>query len=130
MRPQSHHLRKAGSIMLRKSASEMSPMVYRASFVRRLVPFAFGALIVAIGCGGGGSANTPPPPPVMSLSLYTSSVDIQQDGNLETGIPVTVTNPPGPVTFTVTGLPIGISAEVTTITDPPNIDISGGKNVP
>jgi hypothetical protein len=47
----------------------------------------------------------------MTLSLPVSSVDLQQDGNLDPSLVLTIANAPGPVTVAVTGLPAKITAQ-------------------
>ena len=86
--------------------------------------------LAAAGCGGGGGSQSTPPPPQMTLSLPVSSVDVQQDGNLIPGFQLTVSNAPGPVNVTVTGLPAGITVQITSNVTGPFISIGGGPNVP
>jgi hypothetical protein len=98
-------------------------------FLRPLLSIGAAALMLS-SCGGGGSISTPtpPPPPQMTLSLGgTSSVDMQQDGNLNTTLVLTVANAPGAVTITVTGLPAGISAQYDATSQ--SLMFSGGPNV-
>lgn len=64
----------------------------------------------------------------MTLTLGASSVDIQQDGNLIPSVVLTISNAPGAVSVTVTGLPSGISAQYNATGS--LITFSGGPNVP
>lgn len=84
-----------------------------------LVP---GCLIAA--CGGG---NSTPPPPQMTLALESSSVDLQQDGAMHYAIGVTITNAPGAVTVSASGLPTGITAQFDGSAQ--MLDVSGGSGV-
>lgn len=98
------------------------------TFLRPLLCIGTAALVFS-GCGGGGSTTPPPPPPPpqMTLTLGASSVDIQQDGKLNTTLVVTITNAPAPVTVAVTGLPAGISAQYDAASQ--TLMFSGGPNV-
>ncbi len=64
----------------------------------------------------------------MTLSLPVSSIDLQQDGNLNVLVPLTITNAPGSVTVSVTGIPAGITAQF----DPTSVSVSfaGGVTTP
>ena len=77
------------------------------------------------GCGGGSS--TTPPPPAMTLTLAASTVHVQQDGTASPTIVLTVSNAPGAVTVSVTGLPSGITASYDAPTA--TLTLSGGNSV-
>jgi hypothetical protein len=76
----------------------------------------------------GGSGHPTPAPPQMTLTLPSSSIDLQQDGNINFVIPLTITDAPGAVTVSVTGLPTGIAASYGSSVQA--ITISGGTGVP
>ena len=63
----------------------------------------------------------------MTLTLATSSVDLQQDGNMNPSVALTIANAPGAVNVTVTGLPTGITAQYSSSAQ--LLSFSGGKNV-
>jgi hypothetical protein len=97
-------------------------------------PFAFLSLIVIFllaplaGCGGGNGGHPTPAPPQITLSLPSSSIDVQQDGSIHNGLVLTITNAPGAVNVTVTGLPAGITAQYDASVQMLNIE--GGAGTP
>jgi hypothetical protein len=80
------------------------------------------------GCGGSAGGHPTPAPPQMTLSLSVSSIDMQQDGNVNPGITLTIANALGDVSVSVTGLPNGISAQFDAASQ--LLSFSGGKDVP
>ncbi len=80
------------------------------------------------GCGGGSVGHPTPAPPQLTLSLGVTSIDLQQDGNMNPGIALTFTNAPGAVSVSVSGLPTGISAQYDAASQ--LLSFSGGKDVP
>ena len=103
-------------------------MAYRPFCPRAATLFAFAATAYLTACGGSatGSGSSALP---MTMSLPVSSIDVEQDGNLMPSVAVTVSNAPGTVTTTVTGLPAGISAQVTQSGTTPMVMFSGGPGV-
>ena len=100
----------------------------RLTFLRALACSLLFGMTLFSGCGGVAGGGLMPDTPKMTLTLSDSSVDIQQDGNLITGVVLKVANAPGPVTVTVTGLASGIKTRFDEPTQ--TLSIDGGKNVP
>ena len=103
-------------------------MVRRTTFYCALgIGVLFGMWLFT-GCGGSSDGSSTPQPPKMTLKIDPSSIDIQQDGNLHTGVILNIANAPDPVTVSVAGLPSGITAEYEAAIQ--TLSIAGGKNVP
>lgn len=67
---------------------------------------AAGLVLVLIGCGGGTSFS--PPPINLSVSINSTTVVVPSNGT-PVNVPVVIVAPTETATFTITGLPAGVS---------------------
>lgn len=117
------HRARALIVLIRTATVPGDPAMLPSLRPLWLALLASSALIA--GCGGGTST---PPPPTMTLTLPASSIDLQQDGTINYLVKLTITNAPGAVSVSVTGLPSGIAATYDSSVQA--ITISGGTGVP
>ncbi|HVC46662.1 MAG TPA: hypothetical protein VND90_05400 [Terracidiphilus sp.] len=99
------------------------------SIARTGAPSALASLVLLgslAGCGGGSSST--PPPPTMTLTLPVSTLHLQQDGLINPTLVLTLTNAPGAVSVSVTGLPAGITAQYDATSA--SLSFSGGSGAP
>jgi hypothetical protein len=75
------------------------------SFRSTLGAISIAFVLALAGCGGSGSYT--PPPIVLSVSLSNATIDLQQGGT--TYAPVTIDAPTETASFSILGLPPGVS---------------------
>ena len=76
------------------------------SFRARIAAAYAGFILALVGCGGGAAFT--PPPIVLSVSVNNTTVVVPANGTA-VNVPVTIVAPTETATFTISGLPAGVS---------------------